>query len=37
MGLVKVEGMTSGFETALPDASERLVPIFMTALVTGLG
>jgi len=29
--------MTSGSETALRGASERLVPVFMTALVTGLG
>jgi Cu/Ag efflux pump CusA len=35
--LVEVEGMTWGFETALRGASERLAPIRMTALVTGLG
>jgi CzcA family heavy metal efflux pump len=35
--LVTVEGMTWGSETALRGATERLVPILMTALVTGLG
>src|SRR5581483_7954949 len=35
--LVKQEGMTWGLETALRGASERLVPILMTALVTALG
>jgi CzcA family heavy metal efflux pump len=35
--LVEVEGMTWGFDTALRGASERLAPILMTALVTGLG
>jgi Cu/Ag efflux pump CusA len=35
--LVDVEGMTWGLETALRGASERLAPILMTALVTGLG
>jgi Cu/Ag efflux pump CusA len=32
-----VEGMTWGLDTALSGASERLAPILMTALVTGLG
>jgi CzcA family heavy metal efflux pump len=35
--LVDVEGMTWGLDTALRGASERLAPILMTALVTGLG
>jgi len=35
--LIESEGMTWGLETALRGASERLVPILMTALVTGLG
>ena len=35
--LVAVEGMTWGLAAALRGASERLVPILMTALVTGLG
>lgn len=35
--LVTVEGMTWGQETALRGASERLVPILMTSLVTALG
>jgi Cu/Ag efflux pump CusA len=35
--LVKVEGHTWGLEAALQGASERLVPILMTALVAGLG
>ena len=35
--LVKAEGHTWNLETALQDASERLVPILMTALVAGLG
>lgn len=35
--LVGVEGMTWGLEAALRGASERLAPILMTALVTGLG
>lgn len=35
--LVRVEGHTWGMETALQGASERLVPILMTALVAGLG
>ncbi len=35
--LVKVEGHSWGLETALQGASERLVPILMTALVAGLG
>jgi Cu/Ag efflux pump CusA len=35
--LVGVEGMTWGVETAWRGATERLVPILMTALVTGLG
>jgi Cu/Ag efflux pump CusA len=34
--LVTVEGMTWGLPAALRGASERLVPILMTALVTGL-
>ena len=35
--LVKVEGMTWGMEAAMRGASERLMPILMTATVTGLG
>jgi Cu/Ag efflux pump CusA len=35
--LVEVEGMPWGPEAALRGASERLAPILMTALVTGLG
>jgi Cu/Ag efflux pump CusA len=35
--LVTVEGRTWGLETALRDAAERLAPILLTALVTGLG
>lgn len=35
--LVTVEGMTWGHEAALRGASERLVPILMTSLVTALG
>jgi Cu/Ag efflux pump CusA len=35
--LVREEGMTWGLETALRGASERLIPILMTALVTALG
>lgn len=35
--LVEVEGMTWGLDAALRGASERLAPILMTALVTGLG
>jgi Cu/Ag efflux pump CusA len=35
--LVEVEGRNWGLETALQGASERLAPILMTALVTGLG
>lgn len=35
--LVKVEGQPWGLETALRGATERLVPILMTALVTALG
>ncbi|MCL5745297.1 MAG: efflux RND transporter permease subunit, partial [Acidobacteria bacterium] len=35
--LVAGEGMTWGLETALRGASERLVPILMTAIVTALG
>jgi CzcA family heavy metal efflux pump len=35
--LVSVEGMTWGPEAALRGASERLMPILMTATVTGLG
>lgn len=35
--LVQVEGQAWGFETMLRGASERLAPILMTALVTGLG
>jgi CzcA family heavy metal efflux pump len=35
--LVQKEGMTWGLEVVLRGASERLIPILMTALVTGLG
>lgn len=35
--LVGAEGMGWGLDTALRGASERLAPILMTALVTGLG
>jgi CzcA family heavy metal efflux pump len=35
--LVAVERMTWGLDTVLRGASERLAPILMTALVTGLG
>jgi CzcA family heavy metal efflux pump len=35
--LVSVEGAAWGLETAMRGASERLAPILMTALVTGLG
>ncbi len=35
--LVRQEGCTWGLETALRGAAERLTPILMTALVTGLG
>jgi Cu/Ag efflux pump CusA len=35
--LVQVEGLTWGLQTALLGASERLIPILMTALVTALG
>lgn len=35
--LVTQEGMTWGLEAALRGAGERLIPILMTALVTGLG
>jgi CzcA family heavy metal efflux pump len=35
--LVQAEGMSWGVEAALRGASERLAPILMTALVTGLG
>jgi len=35
--LVESESMAWGLETALRGASERLAPILMTALVTGLG
>jgi CzcA family heavy metal efflux pump len=35
--LVESEGMSWGLETSLRGASERLAPILMTALVTGLG
>ncbi len=34
---MKVEGLPWGIETALRGAAERLIPILMTALVTGLG
>jgi len=35
--LVSIEGMNWGLEAALRGASERLTPILMTALVTGMG
>jgi CzcA family heavy metal efflux pump len=35
--LVREEGMTWGLEAAVRGASERLIPILMTALVTGIG
>jgi CzcA family heavy metal efflux pump len=35
--LVRYEGMPWGLATAVRGASERLVPILMTALVTGIG
>jgi Cu/Ag efflux pump CusA len=35
--LVDHEGMTWGFETAIRGASERLIPILMTAIVTAMG
>ena len=35
--LVEKEGMTWGLETAIRGASERLIPILMTALVTAIG
>jgi Cu/Ag efflux pump CusA len=35
--LVSIEGAPWGLETALRGASERLLPIIMTAMVTGLG
>ena len=35
--LVDHEGMTWGLDAAMRGASERLAPILMTALVTGLG
>jgi Cu/Ag efflux pump CusA len=35
--LVALEGQPWGVQTALRGASERLLPILMTALVTGLG
>ena len=35
--LVEKEGMTWGLEAAIRGAAERLLPILMTALVTGLG
>jgi CzcA family heavy metal efflux pump len=35
--LVEAEGMSWGLQTAMRGASERLAPILMTALVTGLG
>src|SRR6185503_12704963 len=35
--LVKEEGMTWGLEAAMRGASERLMPILMTATVTALG
>ena len=35
--LVETEGMTWGLDAALRGASERIAPILMTALVTGLG
>ena len=35
--LIEQEGMTWGLDTAIRGASERLIPILMTALVTALG
>jgi CzcA family heavy metal efflux pump len=35
--LVREEGMNWSFETAMRGASERLIPILMTAIVTALG
>lgn len=35
--MVEHEGMTWGMEAALRGASERLIPILMTAIVTALG
>jgi Cu/Ag efflux pump CusA len=35
--LVRVDGMAWGLETAIRGASERLIPILMTALVTAIG
>ena len=35
--LVKVEGRHWGYRTAIDGASERLIPILMTAIVTALG
>jgi Cu/Ag efflux pump CusA len=35
--LVQQEGMTWGLPTAIRGASERLIPILMTALVTAIG
>jgi len=35
--LVSVEGMRWGFDAAMRGASERLLPILMTAIVTALG
>jgi Cu/Ag efflux pump CusA len=35
--LVQAEGLTWGLETAIQGASERLLPVLMTALVTALG
>jgi Cu/Ag efflux pump CusA len=35
--LIEHEGMTWGLDTAIRGASERLIPILMTALVTALG
>jgi CzcA family heavy metal efflux pump len=35
--LVRQEGMSWGWEAALRGASERLMPILMTAIITGLG
>lgn len=35
--LVQQEGMAWGLETAIRGASERLIPILMTAIVTAIG
>ncbi len=35
--LIREEGMTWGLETAIRGASERLIPILMTAFVTAFG